>query len=67
MTKLLNVIVVVFMSLFCLYGCAQQPRIAHTQSGSPEILINSEDIDLVKSEIIANMMSKGFTDLMSQE
>ena len=42
-------------------GCAMPPkRIAQTSSGRPEVMINTTDLDLVKSEIINQMQSGNF-------
>lgn len=48
-------------TIACLVGCAAQPeRIAQTPSGRPEVVIHTDDTDLVKAEIINEMQTLGF-------
>lgn len=45
----------------CLAGCAVPPaRIAQTLSRRPEVIIEADDVDLVKSEVINEMQMRGF-------
>ena len=49
------------LMISCLAGCVSAPdRIAQTPSGRPEVIIQTGDVDLVKSEIINEMQTADF-------
>lgn len=50
------------VALFLLAGCIIQPmRLAKTASGFPEVVININDFDRVKHEVITEMQIIGFS------
>lgn len=51
----------ILVALFLLTGCVIQPlRVAKTASGFPEVLINTNDFDHVKYQLVAEMQTIGF-------
>ncbi len=51
----------IFIALFLLTSCAMQPqRIIQLASRSPEVVINIDDFDRVRHEIIIEMQVAGF-------
>lgn len=51
----------ILVALFLLTGCVIQPlRVTKTASGFPEALINTDDFDRVKYQIVAEMQTIGF-------
>lgn len=51
----------IFVALFLLTSCAMQPqRLIQLTSRSPEVVINIDDFDRVKHEIIIEMQVAGF-------
>jgi len=51
----------IFIALFLLTSCAMQPQqLIQLASRSPEVMINIDDFDRVKHEIIIEMQVAGF-------
>lgn len=50
----------VIVGVLFLSNCSTTPKLTETKSGNPEVAINTTDIDLVKSAILAKMLDKGY-------
>lgn len=50
----------IFAALFLLTSCAMQPQQLTKITGSPEVVINTDDFDHVRYEIITEMKAVGF-------
>ncbi len=50
----------IFAALFLLTSCAIQPQQLTKITGSPEVVINTDDFDHVRYEIITEMKAVGF-------
>jgi hypothetical protein len=55
-----KLIMVALTSFILFSGCAMEQRIAQTPSGRPEVVIDSNDMDLVKSSIINEMQTANY-------
>jgi hypothetical protein len=59
--KLIKLVILAILSVF-LFSCASAPeRIADTITGKPEVVINSTDLNRIKTQIIGDRLIDGYT------
>ena len=51
---------IIILSIF-IFGCSSTPKIADTITGKPEIVINSTDLNIIKNDIIGELLIAGYT------